>query len=97
MLAVLAKYHGIPFYVVAPRTTFDLKIKSGKEIPIEERSSEEITHFFGGKPTAPKGVKVFNPAFDVTPNELITGIVTEYGIISKPYVKNIKAALTSKL
>lgn len=88
MLAVLAKHHGIPFYVVAPKTTFDLKIKTGKQIPIEERSSDEVTHF-GLRPTAPKGVKVFNPAFDVTPNELITGIVTEYGIIRKPYVKNV--------
>ena len=88
MLAVLAKYHGIPFYIVAPRSTFDLEIKSGKQIPIEERKSEEVTHF-AGIPTAPKGVKVYNPAFDVTPAKLITGIVTEYGIIHPPYVKNI--------
>ena len=92
MLAVLAKYHGVPFYVVAPKTTFDLKIKSGKDIPIEERSSEEVTAF-GARPTAPKGVAVFNPAFDVTPNELISGIVTEYGIVRKNYAANIKKTL----
>jgi len=89
ILEDLAKHHGIPFYVVAPKTTFDLKIKSGKEIPIEERSADEVTSF-GLKPTAPKGVKVFNPAFDVTPAELISGIVTEYGIIRKPFAENIK-------
>ena len=80
MLAVLARHHRIPFYIVAPRSTFDLAIKSGKQIPIEERKSEEVTHF-AGMATAPRGVKVYNPAFDVTPAKLITGIVTEYGII----------------
>jgi len=88
MLAVLARYHGIPFYIVAPRSSFDLTIKTAKQIPIEERKSEEVTHF-AGVATAPKGVKVYNPAFDVTPAHLITGIVTEYGIIHPPYVKNI--------
>lgn len=88
MLAVLARYHGIPFYIVAPRSSFDLAIKSGKQIPIEERKPEEVTHF-AGVTTAPKGVKVYNPAFDVTPAKLITGIVTEYGIIHPPYLKNI--------
>jgi methylthioribose-1-phosphate isomerase len=88
MLAVLAKHHGIPFYIVAPRSTFDLKIKSGKQIPIEERKSEEVTHF-AGIATAPQGIKVYNPAFDVTSSNLITGIVTEVGIIRPPYVKNI--------
>ncbi len=80
MLAVLAKHHSIPFYIVAPRSTFDLAIKSGRQIPIEERKSEEVTHF-AGVAVAPKGVKVYNPAFDVTPAELITGIVTENGIV----------------
>jgi methylthioribose-1-phosphate isomerase len=89
MLAVSARHHGIPFYIVAPHSTFDPAIKSGKQIPIEERNSGEVTHF-AGVPTAPKGVKVYNPAFDVTPADLITGIVTEYGIIYPPYVKNIK-------
>lgn len=80
MLAVLARHHHIPFYIVAPRSTFDLAIKSGEQIPIEERQSEEVTHV-AGTPIAPKGIKVYNPAFDVTPAKLITGIVTEYGIL----------------
>lgn len=89
MLAVLARHHGIPFYIVAPHSSFDTAIKSGKQIPIEERDSEEVTHF-AGVSIAPKGIKVYNPAFDVTPADLITGIVTEYGIIYPSYVKNIK-------
>ncbi|MBI4309900.1 MAG: S-methyl-5-thioribose-1-phosphate isomerase [Candidatus Omnitrophica bacterium] len=89
MLAVLAKHHGVPFYIVAPKSTFDLNIKSGAQIPIEERKPEEITHW-NGIPAAPRGVKVYNPAFDVTPARLIHGIVTEYGIIRAPYVRNIK-------
>jgi methylthioribose-1-phosphate isomerase len=95
MLAVLAKHHGIPFYIVAPRSTFDLAIKSGRQIPIEERKSDEVTHF-AGVSTAPKGVKVYNPAFDVTPAKLITGIVTEYGIIHPPYVKNIYENISTR-
>ncbi len=90
-LAVLAKHHGIPLYIVAPRSTFDLKIKSGKQIPIEERSSDEVTHFRNVQ-IAPSGVKVFNPAFDVTDHSLIAGIVTEYGIIRPSFEKNIKKA-----
>ena len=92
MLAVLARYHGIPFYVVAPSSSFDLTIKSGQQIPIEERKAEEVTHVAGVR-IAPKGVKVYNPAFDVTPAKLITGIVTEYGIIYPPYVKNIQGKI----
>ena len=88
-LAVLAKYHKIPFYVAAPVSTFDLKTKSGKDIPIEERKPEEVTEFFFKKPIAPKGVKVFNPAFDVTPASLISAIITDRGIIYPPYRKNI--------
>jgi len=95
MLAVLAKHHKIPFYIVAPRSTFDLKIKSGREIPIEERKPEEITNI-GGYITAPKGVKVFNPAFDVTDAKMISGIVTEYGIIRPPFVLNIKKIFSSR-
>jgi len=79
-VAVLANAHGIPFYIAAPSTTFDLSIESGEEIPIEERSREEITHGFG-KQTAPDGVGVYNPAFDVTPAKLIKAIVTERGVI----------------
>jgi methylthioribose-1-phosphate isomerase len=79
-VAVLAKAHDIPFYVAAPSTTFDLSIDSGEEIPIELRDADEITHGFG-RQTAPDGITVYNPAFDVTPAELITGIVTEKGVI----------------
>jgi methylthioribose-1-phosphate isomerase len=79
-VALLAKAHGIPFYVAAPSTTFDLSIANGFAIPIEQRDPREITHGFG-RQTAPDGVEVYNPAFDVTPAELIDGIITEKGII----------------
>ena len=92
MLAVLAKHHGVHFYVVAPKTSFDINIKTGNEIPIEERSADEVRHFHGTQ-TAPKNVKVFNPAFDVTPADLITGLVTEYGLIQKPYSRHISRVL----
>ncbi len=92
MLAVVAKHHRVPFYVVAPKTTFDLKMKTGHEIPIEEREADEVRRC-GNSVIAPIGVNVFNPAFDVTDNDLITGIVTEYGIIQKPYAANIRRAL----
>lgn len=88
-LAVLAKFHRIPFYVVAPPASFDLKIKSGKEIPIEERDEREVTHIMG-RAITPKGIKVYNPAFDVTNNRFITAIITEKGIIRPPFIKNIK-------
>ena len=87
--AVLAKHHGVPFYVVAPLSTFDLNIATGRDIPIEERSADEVRTICG-KFIAPKNVKVYNPAFDVTPNELITAIVTEKGILRKPYKRNLK-------
>jgi methylthioribose-1-phosphate isomerase len=79
-VAVLAKAHDIPFYVAAPTSTFDLSIASGAQIPIEERASTEVTHGFG-RQTAPEGIEVYNPAFDVTPASLIRAIVTERGII----------------
>ncbi|MFO0914965.1 MAG: S-methyl-5-thioribose-1-phosphate isomerase [Pirellulales bacterium] len=79
-LAVLARAHGIPFYIAAPSTTFDLKLESGAGIPIEQRSAEEITQGLG-RLTAPAGVRVYNPAFDVTPAELIHSIITERGLI----------------
>ena len=88
-VAVLAKHHGIPFYVVAPLSTFDLNIATGKDIPIEERDGNEVRSLCG-KFIAPKNVKVYNPAFDVTPNELITAIVTERGIFKRPYKRNFK-------
>ncbi len=79
-LAVLAKHHGVPFYVAAPSSTFDLSLSSGDDIPIEQRDPIEITNGFGRR-TAPEDAKTWNPAFDVTPHELIAGIITERGII----------------
>ena len=79
-LAVWAHAHEIPFYVAAPQSTFDLSLAKGDAIPIEQRDGAEVTHF-SGKRTAPEGVQVYNPAFDVTPARLISGIVTEHGII----------------
>lgn len=88
-LAVLAKEHNILFYVAAPTSTFDFTLVTGDEIPIEERSKEEVTHVFGVQ-TAPLEIEVFNPAFDVTPHELIAGIITEYGVLTADYDKSIK-------
>lgn len=88
-VAVLAKAHGIPFYVACPLSTIDLGTPTGAEIPIEERSAEEVTEGFG-KRTAPRGVKVFNPAFDVTPAEYVTAIITEKGIVRAPFSENLK-------
>lgn len=82
-LAVLAKYHNIPFYVAAPASTFDLQLKNGKGIKIEMRESKEVTMMLLKKAVAPEGAKVFNPAFDVTPSKLISAIITERGIIRK--------------
>ncbi len=88
-VAVLAKYHGIPFCIAAPSSTFDLSITDGSQIPIEQRNPEEITHGFG-RQTAPAGIEVYNPAFDVTPASLITSIVTERGIIHSPSTESIR-------
>ena len=79
-VAVLAKAHGIPFYVAAPYSTIDLKTLSGSEIPIEQRNPLEVTSIHGSHPIAPKGAAVYNPAFDVTPADLISGIITERGV-----------------
>jgi methylthioribose-1-phosphate isomerase len=87
-VAVLAAAHQIPFYVAAPTTTFDLSLDSGNLIPIEQRSREEITHGFG-RQTAPEGIDVYNPAFDVTPARLIRAIITERGIIDPVNRENI--------
>jgi len=78
-LAILCKEHGIPFYVAAPISSIDFSIASGEFIPIEERDAEEVTHLFGQR-IAPEGVKVRNPAFDVTPAKYVTGIITEKGV-----------------
>jgi methylthioribose-1-phosphate isomerase len=88
-LAVLAKEHKIPFYVAAPLTTIDPALATGAEIPIEQRSPEEVTHF-QGIPIAPEGIAAANPAFDVTPNKYITAIITEGGIIRQPVGDGIK-------
>ncbi|MGF7046612.1 methylthioribose-1-phosphate isomerase [Paenibacillus sp. DS2015] len=92
-VAVLAKAHGIPFYVACPLSTIDLLTATGDDIPIEERPAEEITEGFG-KRTAPEGIKVYNPAFDVTPNEYVTAIITEKGIIRAPFRQNLAAIFT---
>ena len=89
-LAVLAKAHDIPFYVLAPSSTIDKELASGDEIPIEERPEKEVTEGFGLR-TAPEGTTVFTPAFDVTPHHLVTAIVTEKGIIRGDYTTAIKA------
>lgn len=90
-VAIAAKYHNIPFYIAAPLSTIDTSIKSGEEIPIEERDHEEVTHI-NGKRICAEGVKVINPGFDVTPNELITGIITEVGILKPDYKNSIQKA-----
>ncbi len=91
-VAVLAREHKVPFYAVAPLSTFDPAIASGAEIPIEERAADEVTMGFGRR-TAPTGIQVWNPAFDVTPARLVTGIVTEVGIIRPPSTETVVAAL----
>jgi methylthioribose-1-phosphate isomerase len=91
-VAVLAQAHGLPFYVAAPCNTFDLTLASGEGIPIEERDATEITSGFG-KTTAPEGVQVYNPAFDVTPAELVTAIITERGIIDPVNRESIAAVV----
>lgn len=91
-LAVLCKHHGIPFYVAAPVSTFDLQISSGAQIPIEERSSEEVTSI-GTYRIAPATSSARHPAFDVTPAELITGIITEKGIIHHPTTRSVQATI----
>jgi len=88
-VAISAAYHKIPFYVAAPSSTFDLKIKNGADIPIEKRGREEVAVWGGVKKTVPDKAEVFNPSFDVTPAELIAAIVTEKGVIYPPYAVNI--------
>jgi methylthioribose-1-phosphate isomerase len=88
-LAVLAHAHGIPFYVAAPLSTIDTCLKTGSAIPIEERSDTEVTHFRKVQ-TAPDGMKVYNPAFDITPAKFLSAIITEKGILKKPYLRSIR-------
>lgn len=88
-IAVLAKRHGIPFYVAGPTSSIDIDCASGKDIPIEQRDPKEVSYIFG-QALAPKGIKAFNPAFDVTSHELISAIITEKGVIHPPYQQNIR-------
>lgn len=90
-LAIAANYHNVPFYIAAPLSTIDTSIESGEEIPIEERSHEEVTHI-NGKRVCAEGIKVINPGFDVTPASLIKGIITEKGVLYPPYNESIKKA-----
>ncbi|WP_372996904.1 S-methyl-5-thioribose-1-phosphate isomerase [Lutispora sp.] len=94
-LAVLAKAHNIPFYIAAPSSTIDIDTADGNGIVIEERSEDEVSCGFGRR-TAPEGVKVYNPAFDVTPNHLITAIVTEKGVLRPPYDTAIEKLISKK-
>lgn len=95
-IAILAKYHNIPFFIAAPYSTIDINISTGAEIPIEQRNPDEIKKGFG-KLTAPINVNAYNPAFDVTPNELIRGIVTESGVLYPPFSESIKNMFSSKV
>ncbi len=94
-LAVLAREHGIPFYVAASCSTIDLQTKTGEDIPIEERDEKEVT-IVGGERIAPLGIKVLNPAFDVTPHAYLTGIITEKGILKAPYRRSIEKVLKNR-
>ncbi|MCA2970197.1 MAG: S-methyl-5-thioribose-1-phosphate isomerase [Acidobacteriaceae bacterium] len=87
-VAVLAKENGVPFYVAAPISTLDLTLSSGDQIPIEERSSKEVTEVYG-VPVAPEGIAVLNPAFDVTPNRYVAGIITEKGVAYPPFTESL--------
>jgi len=95
-VAILAKYYGIPFYVCAPTSTIDLNAQKGEDIPIEERPEHEVTEMWYTKRMAPEGVGVYNPAFDFADNELITAIITEYGIAYPPYSESLKAVFQKK-
>ncbi len=92
-LAVLCRHFGVPFYIAAPASTFDLSLSSGSQIPIEERAPDEVTRLWYKTRMAPPGVGVFNPAFDVTAHELISAFITDRGLIRPPFDKNIAATL----
>jgi len=94
-LAVLAAAHQIPFYIAAPLSTIDMNIETGQAIPIEERDAAEVTEFRGAK-TAPEGIPVYNPAFDVTPDRYITAIITEIEVITPPFKANLKRLFRNK-
>ncbi|WP_026651031.1 S-methyl-5-thioribose-1-phosphate isomerase [Butyrivibrio proteoclasticus] len=96
MVALAAKRYNIPFYICAPTSTIDINTPTGKEINIEQRKPEEVTEMWYKERMAPEGVNVFNPAFDVTDNDLITGIVTEHGVLTAPYDQAIKKIFENK-
>ena len=91
-IAVVAHENGVPFYVAAPTSTIDPALETGEAIPIEERRPEEITRF-GGVQTAPEGIGVANPAFDITPHRYVSAIVTENGVARSPYIESLKLML----
>ena len=91
-VAILAKEYGVPFYCAAPTSTVDLATPGGAAIPIEERAAEEVTRGYG-RQTAPDGVKVFNPAFDVTPSRYVAGFITEKGILRPPFSESLRATV----
>ncbi len=95
-VAILAKHYNIPFYVCAPTSTIDMEILTGKDIPIEERPAHEVTEMWYKERMAPEGVKVYNPAFDVSEADLITAIITEYGIAKAPYSESLKEIFKKK-
>lgn len=95
-VAILAKYYDIPFYVCAPTSTIDMSIEKGEDIPIEERPAHEVTEMWYSQRMAPGGVNVYNPAFDVSDNELITAIITEYGIAYPPYTQSLDEIMKKK-
>jgi methylthioribose-1-phosphate isomerase len=92
-VAVISYYHKIPFYVVAPFSSFDLKLKSGKEIPIEQRKEDEVRRVLNKTQIAPGKINAFNPAFDITPSRLVAAIVSDRGLILPPFKKNIRKTL----
>lgn len=96
VVAAVAKYYGVPVYICAPTSTIDLNTPTGAEIKIEQRPAEEVTEMWYKERMAPEGVKVFNPAFDVTDHELIAGIVTEYGVARAPYTESLVAIFAEK-
>jgi methylthioribose-1-phosphate isomerase len=94
MVAVLARRHGVPFYVACPTSTVDLGCPSGADIPIEQRSQDEVTHIAGSR-IAPDGVNTLNPAFDVTDHSLVSAIITEKAVVTPPYKRKLRAVCSS--
>jgi methylthioribose-1-phosphate isomerase len=96
VVAIVAKHYGVPMYIMAPTSTIDMNTATGADIKIEQRAPEEVTEMWYEKRMAPEGVKVYNPSFDVTDNELISAIVTEYGIARPPYTESLKKIMEIK-